>query len=141
MPSTLIDAGPIIALFDRDDHYHKSVIQFLKTYKGQLISTWPVLTEVAHMLDFSTQTQLNALRWVERGGVKLIPLEAEHLERIITLTEKYQDVPMDLADSSLVVMAEELNLTQIITIDSDYYVYRIGKQGTFTNLLEPYLRP
>jgi hypothetical protein len=69
--STLIDAGPLIALFDRDDKYHQKIVGFLKDRSPRLVSTWPVLTEVTHLLDFSVNAQLDFLRWVHRGGLDL----------------------------------------------------------------------
>ena len=59
MQSTLIDAGPLIALFDSSDSYHKRAVAFLKNSQGSFITTWPVITEVSHMLDFSIKTQIN----------------------------------------------------------------------------------
>lgn len=57
MRSTLIDAGPLIALFDRDDQFHNAIKEFLRIYKGYLLTTWPVITEVLHMLDFNVNAQ------------------------------------------------------------------------------------
>ncbi len=48
------------------------------------------------------------------------------------LMEQYRDVPMDLADASLVVAAETLNMQRIFTLDSDFYVYRINGKQAFT---------
>ncbi len=139
MANTLIDAGPLIALFDRDDRFHKSVSQFFRTYKGRLLSTWPVLTETAHMLDFRIDVQTDFLKWIQRGAVEIAHLDRTHLNRIIELTETYANVPMDLADASLMVIAEQLNIREIITIDSDYAVYRTGNNEYLNNLLAPYL--
>lgn len=61
MRSTLIDAGPLIALFDRDDQFHNAIKEFLRIYKGYLLTTWPVITEVLHMLDFNVNAQINIL--------------------------------------------------------------------------------
>ncbi len=55
--------------------------------------------------------------WLKRKAIKIINLESIHLERIIQLSKKYSDVPMDLADSSLIVIAELTNITDIITIE------------------------
>ena len=129
-----IDAGPLIALFDRDDKFHVSIKEFLKDFNGKLISTWPVLTEALHMLDFNVQTQLAFLRWIQRGAIEIHEPLNQHLERIIELTQKYQNVPMDLADASLVVVAESLNIKDIITIDSDYYIYRTMRKEMLNNL-------
>ena len=124
MQSTLIDAGPLIALFDRDDKYHPKIVEFLKVQSSQLVSTWPVLTEVTHMLDFSVRAQLDFLRWVHRGGLDIHQLSVHDLERVIALTETYRDRPMDLADASLIVTAEHRGIEDIISIDRDFDVYR-----------------
>lgn len=124
MRNTLIDAGPLIGLFDRSDKYHFKVLRFIEDFKGYLWTTWPVATEVSHMLDFSTKVQLAFLRWIDRGGLQLFNLEEKHLHRIIELSEKFSDVPMDLADASLIVAAESKGLTEIASIDSGFYVYR-----------------
>ena len=52
MLNTLIDAGPIIALFDRSDRCHETALDALKSQPRRLVSTWPVITEASHMLDF-----------------------------------------------------------------------------------------
>ena len=134
MKNTLIDAGPLIALFNKRDKYHKQIKGFLKGYKGLLTSTWPVITEVTHMLDFSVQAQVDFLTWVNLGGVILEDISDEGLSRIIELSKKYSDVPMDLADASLVVLSEKLRIKEIISIDSDYYVYRTINKEMVENI-------
>jgi predicted nucleic acid-binding protein len=124
MQSTLVDAGPLIALFDKSDRYHTRAVSFLKQSQGLLITTWPVITEVSHMLDFSTKTQINFLKWINRGGLQIFDLEFYHLIRMIELSEKFTDVPMDLADATLIVASEAKGITKIASIDSDFYVYR-----------------
>jgi uncharacterized protein len=42
------------------------------------------------------------------------------------LMAQYRDTPMDLADASLVVVAEIRNLNRVFTTDSDFYVYRLA---------------
>lgn len=135
MRNTLIDAGPVIALFDKNDAWHERVINFLKNFDGTLLTTWPVITEISHLLSFNTQVQLDFLTWLDRGGVNIADIRQPQLNRILRLSEKYADLPMDLADASLVVVAEELGLTRIITIDRDFEVYRVSGQYRFENLL------
>ena len=139
MKNIIVDAGPLIALFDKDDKYHNSVIKFLKTFDGQLITSWPVITEVTHLLSFNVNVQIDFLEWLKREAVAIINLENIHLERIIQLSKKYSDVPMDLADSSLIVIAELTNITDIITIDSDYYIYKTKNKKSLNNILLPFL--
>ncbi|OQA72051.1 MAG: Ribonuclease VapC26 [Candidatus Dependentiae bacterium ADurb.Bin246] len=140
MKNIIVDAGPLIALFDKDDKYHNSVIKFLKTFDGQLITSWPVITEVTHLLSFNVNVQIDFLEWLKREAVAIINLENIHLERIIQLSKKYSDVPMDLADSSLIVIAELTNITDIITIDSDYYIYKTKNKKSLNNILLPFLK-
>lgn len=124
MRNILIDAGPLIALFDRSDSYHLMALRFMEDYTGYLWTVWPVLTETSHMLDFSTKSQLAFLEWVRRGGVRIFDLNESHLNRLIQLTEKFADVPMDLADASLIIASEQTGYNEIASVDSDFYVYR-----------------
>lgn len=135
MQKALVDTGPLVALFDRNDRYYQPVLSFIKNYSGQLITSWPVLTEVSHLLDFSIEAQLDFLKWAQRGGVKIELLEEADLDEIITLTSKYRDCPMDLADASLLVLAKRLKITHILTLDRDFLVYRLPLKKSFKNLL------
>lgn len=134
MKSTLIDAGPIIALFDRSDRFHYQITQFLKEESLHLVTTWPVLTEASHMLDFDNRAQVAVLEWVYRGGLELFDVDLSAVRRVIDLTTKYDDVPMDLADATLVVAAEQLGIRDIISIDSDFYVYRTTDKEHINNI-------
>lgn len=124
MKNILIDAGPLIALFDRSDKFHLKAISFLKSLDRGLLTTWPVITETSHMLSFSTKAQANFLEWINRGGLKIFEMEHEHVSRLTELTKKYDDVPMDLADASLILVSEVKGIHQIASIDSDFYIYR-----------------
>ena len=135
MRKTLIDAGPMIALFDKSDRYHKHVMKFLKDFDGELVTTWPVVTEVSHMLDFNIKVQIDFLKWLDIGAVNIYQTLQSDIKRIIVLSEKYIDVPMDLADSSLIVASEKLGIKDILTIDSDYDIYRTIKKEPLNNLL------
>lgn len=134
MKSTLIDAGPIIALFDSSDRFHYQITQFLKEESLHLVTTWPVLTEASHMLDFDNRAQVAVLEWVYRGGLELFDVDLSAVRRVIDLTTKYDDVPMDLADATLVVAAEQLGIRDIISIDSDFYVYRTTDKEHINNI-------
>ena len=134
MPSVLVDAGPLIALFDRDDKHHTRARKVLARTKATLFTTWPVVTETWHMLDFSADAQLDFLQWVYRGGAKLHLQNDVDLERIIALIRRYGDRPMDLADASLVLASEQLGMVQIISIDQDFDIYRSAGKKRFENL-------
>lgn len=134
MKNTLIEAGPIIALFDKSDRVHSRIVHFLKEDSYHLITTWPVLTEASHMLDFDNRAQVGLLEWVYRGGLEVFEVDLSAVRRIIELTKKYNDVPMDLADATLVFAAEQLGIRDIISIDSDFYVYRTTDKEHINNI-------
>lgn len=132
----VIDSGPLIALFDKDDDHHHKIISFIKNYNGTLYSTIAVVTEVTHLLDFNLAVQLDFLKWISRGAITLIDIKQEDLEDICSLTEKYSDLPMDFADASLVHISEKLQIDKVISIDSDCYIYRTLSNGYLSNLLD-----
>ena len=139
MKNTLIDAGPLIAMFDRDDKFHKPVIDFLQKFQGTLITTWPLVPETTHMLDFNIYVQIDFLKWIKRGAMRLANLDYEDLERLIELIQRYEKVPMDLADASLMVISERMNIRDIVTIDSDFTIYRTENKEYLSNLLAPFV--
>lgn len=124
MKKCLIDAGPMIALFDKDDQYHAKIVAFLRNFNGRLVTSWAVITEVMYMLNFSNLVQLDFLRWIERGALEIPDIEINHLKRIRDLSEKYSDIPMDFADATLILISELYQVKDIITIDSDFNIYR-----------------
>ncbi|MCP9292168.1 MULTISPECIES: type II toxin-antitoxin system VapC family toxin [Gracilimonas] len=132
----MIDAGPVIALFDRDDQHHSRVLEFMRDFRGRLISTWPVLTEVSYMLDFNKETQLNFLDWVAEGGIEVVNLEQWQLIKVREVMERYADLQADFADASLIVTAEARDLESIITLDSDFEVYKLSNGQYLSNLLD-----
>ena len=132
--TVLIDTGPLIALFDRDDKYHTSIVEFIKNTNYRFISTTAVLTETMYMLDFNTAVQLSFLEWIMKEGVIIHEIKQSNIKRIIDLTKKYSDRPMDFADATLVIAAEERGIRQIISIDSDFDIYRLYNKMKIENI-------
>lgn len=62
MQKSILDTGPIVALFDRSDQFHQGVYDFIRSFYGVLYTTVPVITEVLFLLDFSIGTQLDFLK-------------------------------------------------------------------------------
>ena len=140
MKKCLIDAGPLIALFDRDDKFHISVKDFIKRFKGRLYTSWPVIAEVLHMLDYSVNTQIDFLKWVRKGALDIKQITTEDISRIIELSEKYSDIPMDFADASLIIIAESERIKEIISIDADFYIFRNIRNEYIKNIFNYLVR-
>lgn len=135
MLRTIADSGPLIALFEPAERNHARVRSYIENYDGALLTTWPVLTEVGHMLGHSVDRQLAFLQWVERGGVEVTTPGAGAVSLIRQLSEKYRDLPMDIADGSLIVLALESGVRDILTFDRDFDVYRLPDRSRFNNVL------
>jgi predicted nucleic acid-binding protein len=133
MKSILIDAGPIIALFRKNDKYHKRAIDFLRDYEGRLLTSWPVIAEVMYELN-KPDVQEKFLTWIERGGLEIVDMGQEVVSGLIKLIHQYADVPMDLADATLMLYAEKTGINEIATIDSDFYIYRTPKNDYLKNI-------
>jgi predicted nucleic acid-binding protein len=134
--TVLIDAGPIIALFDKDDFHHKKMVDFIRDKKYRFITTTAVVTEVSHMLDFNVEVQISFLEWVMKEGVLIHEIHQNDIARIIELTKKYSDRPMDFADATLVIAAEKTGIKKIISINSDFAVYRLPGKVKIENIFQ-----
>ena len=129
----LVDAGPLIAILDHTDRDHRACVEALRHLPQQLITTWPTFAEALYMLGrYAGWPDQDALwQFVLRGNVVLHDLDETCLQRAYELMKKYRDVPMDLADASLVTIAEMLGESRIFTLDSDFLVYRIKGRKAF----------
>jgi predicted nucleic acid-binding protein len=127
MRGRLVDTGPLVAVLDRDDPDHIRCAQAFRQVRPPLVTTWPVITEATYLLAFSRRAQDGLLEIIQRGTMVIAPLAAEDVPRIRTLMEKYRDVPMDLADASIVRVAERDGMIDVFTLDKDFMVYRVGR--------------
>ena len=124
----LVDTGPIVALLDPADELHSACVNTLKLITEPLGTTTPVLTEAFHLLTPGSIGCSNLMRYIGDGGLTVWFLGADTLDRAFELMDEYSDHPMDLADASLVVMAEVENLHRVFTIDrGDFASYRIRR--------------
>ena len=136
MKKILIDSGPLIALFDRNDKYHSASLKFIKDNNSELVTTLASVTETLHLLDFNRNAQIDFLGWVNAGAVTLESISSDDLQRIKELTIKYSDLPMDFADACLVFLGEKLNINTVATIDRDFDIYRLKGKKPFTTLIK-----
>ena len=136
MKRILIDSGPLIALFDSSDKYHKISVSFIKNKPYQLVTSLASVTEALHLLDFNRKAQTDCLSWIISGAVSIEDIGLEDLIRIKELIVKYADMPMDFADACLVRLGEKYNINEVATIDSDFDIYRFNKTQTFQTVLK-----
>lgn len=134
----IVDTGFWLALIDKKDAYHERAEQALKQYNEPLITTWPVVTETCYLLltRKGVDAEIIFLNSLQQKLFTIFNLEPHHTPRIIELIKKYANLPMDLADASLVILAEHLGHGRIFSVDQrDFNTYRWKQSYPFENLL------
>jgi len=128
----LFDTGVFVALLDKSEKNHERCVAFLKEFKGKLFTTEPVLTETIYLLGPSMKAQRVCIDLILKGGAILVPQSMGSLSRASALMAKYQDIPMDFADATLVSLAEEMDTVEILTLDHrGFGSYRVRGKTTF----------
>ena len=134
----LADTGFWVALANRRDQHHAAATAALDRVREPLVTTWPVMTETCHLLAarLGVDSELSFVQSASAGAFELFALEPRHLPRAHALMNKYRTLPMDLADASLVILAEELGTGRILSTDRrDFKTYRWKNRKPFRNLL------
>jgi predicted nucleic acid-binding protein len=134
----LVDSGPLLALFNGADHWHAPVRQWLQSHpQARLISTLPVATEVCALLArrLCNEAALDFLRWAQRGGLALDVPVVGTLPEVLRISERFADLPFDLADASIAEAAARLKIRQVLSIDADFDIYRDRAGKPLVNLL------
>ena len=133
-----VDTGFLFALIDKSDAWHSRAVAALPTVEEGWITTWPVLTEATYLMTshLGTHFAQKLLDEVADGGLLVWDIPAEHIGRIPAMMQRYANLPMDLADASLVLLAEHLGHGRILTTDArDFGAYRWKNRKPFHNLL------
>lgn len=124
----LVDTGPFVALFDPKDEHHSRCKETLGGIKESLATTVPVLTEAFHILEPHSVGSNRLRDFIAGRGASVWYFDRSSILRAFELMETYADRPMDLADASLIVAAEELKTCKVFTIDrDDFHTYRVRR--------------
>jgi len=127
----LIDTGAVVALLNAREPAHQPCVDFFSGFQGKIISTESVLTESLYLLGDSLEHQKKCIEFFIQG-VRIFPFSPKGLMQCLTLMEKYQDTPMDFADATLTVVAEELTCGDIFTLDRrGFETYRWARNRPF----------
>ena len=136
---TLADSGYFIGLFNPKDHHHARCKTFFASYTGLTITTWAVFVEVCAILNparqkafFTWASQAQAL-----GYLRVESPPADAVSALWDLMDRYDDLPMDFCDASLVYLATQLKTSRIATVDvRDFTVYRLPDGKPFNHVLQ-----
>lgn len=134
----IADTGFWLALANQKDQYHQLATNKLNQLKEPLITTHPVITETCYLLlnKLGNYAQCNFMEMWYSGGFQVFELKQSHANQVKELMKKYANLPMDLADASLIILSENLGHGRILTVDQrDFAVYRWKNQYPFNNIL------
>jgi predicted nucleic acid-binding protein len=126
---TLTDASALVALLDPDERHHARCVATVKSLRGLLLTTWPAFTEAMYLLGRNKgwPAQSGLWRLVQEGV--LVVAQQPASKRLANLMAQYRDLPMALADASLMDLADERGASLIFSLDNDFRLYRTAKGG------------
>jgi predicted nucleic acid-binding protein len=128
----LLDTGGLVSLLDRSQKRHEAFADFFARWDRAVVSTEAVLTEATRLLGGLPGGHRACVDFFLSGGALLVPATTASLRRSRDLLSQYSDLPMDYADATLVVLAEELGTNLVLTTDRrDFTVYRVGRRRRF----------
>lgn len=136
MRRILVDSGVLLSYYQEREPLHRAVVAFFDQTCAQLITSPICVAEVLWLLGDPGDTRVLAaqnhlLRAVSRGGIESSPLLPEDYARVADLNERYADLPGDFADLTLICLSERLNIAEILTLDSDFEIYRRFRREPF----------
>jgi predicted nucleic acid-binding protein len=124
MPVAIVDTGPLVAFLDRAEQHHRWVVEQVEELDPPLLVCEPVLAEVMYLLARFPRAQNALFELLENGALSIAFRIEEHIPGLLKLHQKYRDRPMSLADACIVRMAEIYERHAVLTLDSDFTVYR-----------------
>jgi predicted nucleic acid-binding protein len=128
----VLDTGALVSLLDRSQKQHETFADFFDEWERPVVSTEAVLTEATHLLGGIEGGRQACLDFFLSGAALLVPLTPASLRRCRELINQYSDLPMDYADATLVVLAEDVGTNLIFTTDRrDFGIYRVKGRRRF----------
>lgn len=129
MRRILVDSGVLLSYYQQQEALHQSVVSFFDQTAAQLITSAVCIAEVLWLLGDPGDPRVLAAQnhlvgAVQRGGIQVVDLLPDDYGRIAELNARYADLPGDCADLILVTLSERLDIAEILTLDSDFDVYR-----------------
>lgn len=133
----LLDTGPLVAYLDAGDPAHDQCMAVLDAFEGHLLTTGAVVVEAMHLLGEAREGPESLVKFLALSRTQIhectdLPL----LERAAQLMRKYADVPMDFADATLVLLAQETSIPEVLTLDRrGFSTFRFGGRKPFQMVL------
>ncbi len=131
----IVDTGPLVAFLNRRDGYHQWATDQLSLIQPPLITCEAVLSETCFLLARASKGPGAVLELLQRGLIEVGFRLGEEAVAIQRLMERYSNMPMSLADACLVRLAELEPAALVMTVDSDFQVYRRNRRQVIATLM------
>ncbi len=133
MRPALLDAGPLVALLDAADPEHDRVVTVFASWRGRLLTTGAVVNEAFHLLRYASSGAEKLVEFLEQTRTTVVDVFGfDDLRRIALMMKKYADCPMDFADATLVLLAEDREHETVLTLDErGFRAYRFRGSRRF----------
>ena len=127
---TLIDSGPLAAIYLPNDQHYARCVSSLSAASMPLVTSKACFTEAMYFIGKERGWKGHSDAWqlVLSERLEVRPFSNDDLRRMHELMQQYRDAPMDLADASLVVLAENLGAGLVFTLDSHFRAYRLANR-------------
>jgi predicted nucleic acid-binding protein len=119
-----LDTGVLVALLSKADDFHQWATTTVTTVNQPLLTCEAVITEACFLLQRDSRSQQAVLSLVNKGALQIGFCLSDEVQAIEELITRYENVPMSVADACLVRMAELHPESTILTLDSDFRIYR-----------------
>ncbi len=124
MSEVLIDTGPLVAILCAGDKDHAWTVEQFRALPPPFLTCEPVIAEACYLIERRGVNGAVLLERIENGLLRIALEIEEHCAELKKLMTRYANVPMSLADSCLVRMSEIYPQCHVLTLDSDFRVYR-----------------
>ena len=124
MTALLLDTGPWVALHCSDERHHGWARSQFARHAGPFLTCEAVVAETCFLLARAGFDPGKALALIERCVVRIGMTLGDELASVRSLFERYDNVPASLADACLIRMSELYEPSLVVTLDSDFQIYR-----------------
>lgn len=120
----LLDTGPLVSFLASGLRYHAWAVEQWKRLTPPLLTCEPVLTEAAFLLKLEGRDTDVLFALLDRGVIRIALSVQEEQADLRALLRRYRNRPMALADACLVRLSEIHSAGEVLTLDSDFRIYR-----------------
>jgi predicted nucleic acid-binding protein len=117
----IVDAGPLYASLDRDDHDHSRCAEILVRTDLELVVPALVVAEVLYLAGERLGAAAEAAFILALPRMEIEAPTPEDWPAIAVLVERYADFPLGGTDASVAVLAERLGTDLIVTLDRRHF--------------------